>query len=169
MDVDHSSGEHSIEKYLTTLEPVLKAIVEHSPFALTYSVGKAAAQADDPEGPEYVVDFSGPDADLLLEKNATLLRALEYVVLKAIRLDEEHFRRIAFDCHDWRRTRRDELRLMARVAAERVIETGAPFTLNPMNPAERRIIHIALKDQPRIRTESEGFGPERCVVISPAP
>ena len=150
------------------MESLLHSFIEHSPFELTFSIQKAAAQADDPEAPEYVVDFSGPDADLLLEKNATLLHALEYVVLKAIRLDEDHFRRIAFDCQDWRRTRMEELRLMAQVAAERVIDTGDPFTLNPMNPRERRIVHMALKDRPQVRTQSEGMGPERKVVIFPA-
>ncbi len=114
------------------------------------------------------MDFSGPDADLLLEMNATLLHAIEHVLLKAIRLDDDHFRRIAFDCHDWRRTRIEELRLMAQVAAERAIDTGDPFTLNPMNPRERRIIHLALKDRPEVRTQSEGMGPERKVVIFPA-
>jgi spoIIIJ-associated protein len=62
----------------------------------------------------------------------------------------------------------DELRLMAQVAAERVIDTGDPFTLSPMNPRERRIVHMALRDQPKVRTQSEGMGPERKVVIYPA-
>jgi len=150
------------------MESLLHKVMEHSPFELTFSIQKAAAQAADPEAPEYVVDFSGADADLLLEKNATLLHAIEFVVLKAIRLDEDHFRRIVFDCQDWRRTRMEELRLMAQVAAERVIETGDPFTLNPMSPRERRIVHMALRDRPQVRTESEGMGPERKVVIFPA-
>jgi len=167
MDTDNSQAEHAIEKYLSLMDSLLHEVIEHSPFALTFSIQKAAARAEDPEAPEYVVDFSGPDADLLLEKNATLLHAIEYVVLKAIRLDEDHFRRIAFDCRDWRRTRMEELHLMAQVAAERVIATGAPFTLNPMNPRERRIVHMALKDQPQVRTQSEGMGPERKVVIFP--
>ena len=77
------------------------------------------------------MSLSGADADLLLEKNAALLHAVEYVALKAIRLGEDHFRRIAFDCQDWRRTRIEELRLMAMVAAARVIETGDPFTQTP--------------------------------------
>jgi spoIIIJ-associated protein len=62
----------------------------------------------------------------------------------------------------------EELRLMAQVAAERVIDTGDPFTLNPMNPRERRIVHLALRDRPEVRTQSEGMGPERKVVIFPA-
>jgi len=168
MDNENSPTEYSIEKYLSSMESLLYAFIKHSPFTLTFSIQKAAAHADDPDAPEYVVDFSGADADLLLEKNATLLHAVEHVVLKAIRLDEDHFRRIAFDCQDWRRTRREELRLMAQVAAERVIDTGAHFTLNPMSPSERRIVHLALKGQPQVRTQSEGMGPERKVVIFPA-
>jgi spoIIIJ-associated protein len=167
-DAGLKPGATGFEKYLSAAESSLHSIIAASPFKLTFSVHKAAAQADDPEGPEYVVDFSGPDADLLLEKNATLLHALEYLVLKAIRLEEDLFRKIAFDCHDWRRTRIEELRLIAQVAAERVIDTGDPFTLSPMNPRERRIIHVALKNQPKVRTESEGFGPERKVVIYPS-
>jgi spoIIIJ-associated protein len=56
---------------------------------------------------------------------------------------------------------------MAQVAAERVIDTGQPFILNPMNARERRIIHLALKDRPQVQTQSEGMGPERKVVIFP--
>jgi len=168
MDTDHPPDEHAIEKYLSSMESLLHKFIQHSPFELTFSIQKANAKEGDPEAPEYVVDFSGADADLLLEKNATLLHALEFVVLKAIRLDEDHFRRIVFDCQDWRQTRTEELRLMAQVAAERVIETGDPFTLNPMSPRERRIVHMALRDRPEVRTESEGMGPERKVVIFPA-
>jgi spoIIIJ-associated protein len=63
--------------------------------------------------------------------------------------------------------RTEELKLMAQVAAERVVETGAPFALGPMSPRERRIIHLALRDRPNLRTVSEGVGSERKVVILP--
>jgi spoIIIJ-associated protein len=161
------SAEHTIENQLSSIESLLREIIARSPFKLTFSIQKAAPQAGDPDAPEYVVDFSGPDADLLLEMNAALLHAFEHVLLKAIRLDDDHLRRIAFDCKDWRRTRIGELQLMAQVAAERVIDTGQPFTLNPMNARERRIIHMALKDRTQVQTQSEGMGPERKVVIFP--
>ena len=167
MNADQSAPEHALENYLSLLETSLRDLIKLSPFKLTFSIEKAAAQAGDPDSPEYVVDFCGSDADLLLEMNATLLHAFEHVLLKAIRLDDDHFRRIAFDCKDWRRMRIEELRLMAQVAAERVVDTGAPFTLNPMSPRERRIIHLALRDRPEVQTLSEGMGPERKVVIFP--
>jgi spoIIIJ-associated protein len=168
MDPDNPPGGHALEEYLGRIEPLLHEIVKYSPFDLRFSIRKSAAPADDPAVPDYIVDFSGPDADLLVEKNASLLDALEYVVLKAVRLPEDYFRRITFDCQDWRRMRIEELRLTAQVAAERVIETGIPFTLSPMTPRERRIIHLALKDQSQVQTQSEGRGPERKVVILPA-
>jgi len=168
MDADNPAIEHDLEKHLPLMESFLHEFIEASPFKLTFSMGKGGADADDPEAPEYVVDLAGADADLLLEKNATLLHAIEYVVLKAARLDDDQIRRIAFDCKDWRRLRMGELQLMAQVAADRVMDTGDPFALSPMNARERRIVHLALRDQPEVRTESEGMGPERKVVIYPA-
>jgi len=158
----------SLESYLGKIESLLQELIRTGRFELKVAVRKAAAVGDDVEAPEYVVDFSGPDSDLLLEKHAALLDALEHMVLKAVRLEEDHFGKISFDCQEWRRLRNEELKLTAQVAAERVIETGDPFTLNPMNPRERRIIHLALRDQSQVRTVSEGFGPERKVVIWPA-
>ena len=167
MDTDGPVAEHALESHLSSLESLLREIIKQSPFKLNFSLQKASSHAGDPDTPEYVVDFTGPDADLLLEMNATLLHAFEHVLLKAIRLDDDQFRRIAFDCKEWRRTRIAELQLMAQVAADRVVDTGAPFTLNPMNARERRIIHLALRDRPQVQTQSEGMGPERKVVIFP--
>jgi spoIIIJ-associated protein len=58
--------------------------------------------------------------------------------------------------------------MTARVAAERVQTSKQAFRLNPMSSRERRVVHMALKDMPGIRTESVGMGDERQVVIHPA-
>jgi spoIIIJ-associated protein len=158
-----------IEHYLAAIESLLGQMVRHGGFDLTVTIRREARQpGDELEAPEIIVDFSGPDADLLLQANAELLNAFEYLVLRAVRLEEDLFGRITFDCQDWRRLRVEELKLTAQVAAERVVETGDPFPLGPMSPRERRIIHLALKDQPSVRTVSEGYGAERRVVVLPA-
>jgi spoIIIJ-associated protein len=157
-----------MEDYLARIESVLGEIIRHSGFELSIAIRKGKAVAEGMEPPAYIVELSGPDSELLLQKHAALLDALEYLVLKAVRLEEDLFARIAFDCQEWRWLRAQELQLAARVAAERVIETGDPFAMNPMNARERRLVHLALKQQPRVRTLSEGFGPERRVVIHPA-
>ena len=159
---------HALETYLEPIEALLRQIIQQGGFALSFEVRAAPQESSDFELPEYLVDFAGADADLLLERNGALLDALEHVVLKAARLREEHLGKIGFDCNDWRRLRTEELRLTAHVAAERVAESGDPFTLSPMTPRERRIIHLALKDRPDLRSASEGVGAERHVVIFPA-
>jgi spoIIIJ-associated protein len=157
-----------LEDCLAAIESLLHRIIQQGGFALSFAIHPALQDSSDLESPEYVADFAGPDADLLLERNGALLDALEHVVLKAVRLREEQLGKIAFDCEDWRRTRIEELRLIAQVAAERVEESGAPFALSPMSPRERRIIHLALRDRTNLSTVSEGVGTERKVVIQPA-
>ncbi len=120
------------------------------------------------EHPEISVIFSGRDHEILLERNAELLQALEYIALRWIRLDPQLYDRVRFDAADYRALRIEELRLSAHVAAERVRETRSPFRFNPMSSRERRIVHLALKDEAGIRTASEGEGDERQVVIFPA-
>ena len=161
-----------LEDTLPLIESLLKQVIRFGGFELKFVISKRAPGGEQFETPEYVVDFSGADADLLVEKNGTLLDSLEYLVLKAVRLEEDRYTKITIDSRGWRRLRAEELKLTARVAAERVIETGDAFPLNPMSPRERRIVHLALRDQPQVRTESEGTGPERKVVIlsaSPSP
>lgn len=156
-----------LDRYRQPIEALVRDIIRLGKFRLDCTVRQADPSADI-EAPEIVVDFSGPDAGLLLEGHAELLNALEYVVLRAVRLEEKLFPKVSFDCEDWRRLRVEELRLMAQVAADRVLETRAPFPLGHMTARERRVVHLALRDRPEVRTESEGFGPERKVVIHPA-
>jgi spoIIIJ-associated protein len=112
--------------------------------------------------------FRGRDQELLLERNAELLKALEYIALRWLRLDPHYYDRVRFDSGDYRALRLEELKLSARVAAERVRETHQPFRFNPLSARERRIIHLVLKDEPGVRTASEGAGEERQVVVHPA-
>jgi len=164
---DAKIPEHSLESYVEPIDALLKRILQQAGLSLSFAVHHLPQDSAEEDSPEFVIEFEGADADLLLERNAVLLDALEHVVLKAVRLREEQLRKFAFDCHDWRRMRIEELRLTAQVAAERVLESGDPFALSPMSPRERRIIHLALRDQPKLRTVSEGVGPERHIVIMP--
>jgi spoIIIJ-associated protein len=75
---------------------------------------------------------------------------------------------VRFDCGSFRASHINELKLAAEVAAERVRQTHEPFRFQPMAARDRRIVHLALKDQPGVRTTSEGEGEMRQVVIFPA-
>jgi spoIIIJ-associated protein len=94
------------------------------------------------------------------------LRAFEQIALEAIGLDHESQDKILFDCQEHRMMRFAELGLAAQAAAERVVRTGVPFRFGSMSGRERRVIHMALRENKDVHTESEGFGLNRQVVVS---
>jgi spoIIIJ-associated protein len=118
--------------------------------------------------PDFIVDFQGRDLDMLLEQRAELLMALEHLTLEALRVPHDERYRLVFDAGDYRLMRIEELRLSAEAAAERVKKTGTPYPFGPMTSRERRIIHLALRDDPAVETTSEGVAPNRHTVIHPA-
>ena len=136
--------------------------------ALDYDISSSAESAAPSSETEIVVAFSGADQDFLLERNAELLLALEHIAHRWLRLDPRLHDRVRFDCAGYRDARLEELKLSARVAAQRVRETGQPFRFNPMPPRERRILHLELTGAPGVRTLSEGSGDRRFLVIYPA-
>jgi spoIIIJ-associated protein len=120
------------------------------------------------ERPEILVDLAGPDSVLLLDRGGELLRAIELLAIEMLRLPSGEHEKISFDCQNQRSLRLEELRMAAGVAAEKVRKTGAPYNFQPMSSRERRIVHLALRDQTDLRTESDGEGSRRCVVVYPA-
>ena len=124
--------------------------------------------APDAGGAEVFADLSGRDKDLLLERGAELLHAIEHLALRALRLEPPWQDKMLLDSGGYRALRIEELKMTARVAAERVQTSRQPFKLNPMTARERRIVHLALQEFPGVRTESIGMGEHRQVVIHPA-
>jgi spoIIIJ-associated protein len=148
------------------LREFLEQIVRTGEFQLVVTVRTAVA--DDSNDAEVIADIDGKDKELLLERGAELLRALEHLAFRALRLEPAFHEKIHVDCGGYRALRFEELRMTARVAAERVQASKQSFKLNPMSSRERRIVHLTLKEIPGIRTESVGMGEERQVVIHPA-
>ncbi len=164
-------GQLDVDPLVAELDRFLKHLLGAIQLDLRYDIHRAPAPpavAADQTPPEVLVVFSGDDQDLLLERHAELLQAIEYLAHRWLWLDPRFYDHVRMDCGDYRALRIEELRLSARVAAQRVRETRQPFPLNPMPPRERRIVHLALKDVPGVRTLSEGTGDHRQVVIYPA-
>lgn len=113
------------------------------------------------------VDLEGQDAVVLLSNNARALYALNHLLNQALARRRHPDYSFVVDCEQYRSTRVLELQLLARKAAEKVAATGSRMALQPMPASERRVIHLALKEQPGVRTESEGTGLHRRVVILP--
>ena len=150
------------------IDGFLKPTLQAGGFRLNYEIVEAEPAEDDVETPDLVVKFSGPDVDLLLSNKAELLLALEHVTMETLRMPSEDHSRLSFDANDYRLLRVEELRLSAMTAAEKVKRTGQPFRFNPMNSRERRVIHMALRGETAVRSESIGAGPARQVIVYPA-
>jgi spoIIIJ-associated protein len=147
------------------LKEFLALTIREMNLSVEYETSSTAGGAEEAE---VSVDLRGADQDLLLERNAELLLALEHIAHRWLRLDPRMHDRVRFDCGGYRASRLDELKLSARVAAQRVRETGQRFEFNPMSSRERRVVHLELNGAPGVRTISEGSGDHRHLVIYPA-
>ena len=150
------------------IDEFLKQTLQNAGMRVQFQIADVEPSDDDFETPDVVVKFSGPDVDLLLGNRAELLLALEQVTMEMLRMPSEDHSRISFDANDYRLLRIEELRISAGAAAEKVKRTGVPFRFNPMNSRERRVIHLALRGETAVRSESIGSGPQRQVVVYPA-
>ena len=151
------------------INELLNNIVRLGGFRVKYriAVDPPVNQGAEWDRPAILVDFSGPDSALLVARNGELLNALEMVTMESVgdMLDEHD--RISFDAMGFRQARTDELVMSAKVAAEKVRKTGVPYAFSPMNSRERRVVHLSLRDVEDLRTESEGEGPARHLVVYP--
>jgi spoIIIJ-associated protein len=160
--------KYTVDSLKPKLEQFLDPLLTHSAFELTYELRPGHSPHPEVENPEVTVRFSGGDTDLLLANRAELLLAIEHLSMEAMRVPPEDHSLISFDANDYRMLRIEELRLSALAAADRVKKSHVPFHFNPMTSRERRIIHLALRDEKELRSESLGVGPNRAVVIVPA-
>ena len=151
------------------INDLLQGIVSNGGLRLKYriTVDPPLQENRDWERPEILVEFAGPDSPLLLERGGELLRSVEFRALEVLRLAGNEHEKVCFDCMNHRGMRLEELRLAAGVAAERVRKSGAPYEFGPMSSRERRIVHLALREQTDLRTQSEGEGLRRYVVVYP--
>jgi spoIIIJ-associated protein len=150
------------------IDSFLRTTLQTGGFRVNFDIGDVETTESDFETPDMVVKFNGPDVDMLLSNRAELLLALEHVTMEMLRMPSEDHSRISFDANDYRLLRLEELRLSATTAAEKVKRTGVPFRFNPMNSRERRVIHLSLRGETAVRSESLGSGPTRQVIVYPA-
>ena len=165
-----AQGDARLDRVRATVElkSFLEVAVRELNLLVEYEITSPGGRDGAPDEAEVVVMFGGADQTLLLERNAELLLALEHIAHRWLRLDPRMHDRVRFDCGGYRATRLEELKLSARVAAQRVRETGQPFRFSPMSARERRLIHLELNGPTGVRTASEGAGDRRQVVVYPA-
>jgi spoIIIJ-associated protein len=113
------------------------------------------------------VDIRGNDLSVLIGRRSETLSAFQYVASLIVGKQTEQFVQLIVDVEGYRDRREKQLIQMAKRMADQVTKTGRRQTLEPMPSSERRVIHIALRDHPAVKTESTGEEPYRKVVILP--
>lgn len=159
---DYSAAAQKIAEFL-------KALTTLGGLRLKYRItaGPGAADPDGLESREIYVELAGPDAGLLTQRGGELLRALEHVAAKILRLENEEHDKVSFDAENFKALRAHELHLAAETAAEKVRRTGQPYSFAPMSSRERRMLHLAFRGYDDLETASSGEGLHRFVVAYP--
>lgn len=113
------------------------------------------------------VDIRGNDLSVLIGRRSETLTAFQYVASLIVGKETEQFVQLTVDVEGYRDRREKQLVQMAKRMADQVAKSGRRQTLEPMPSGERRVIHIALRDHPTVKTESTGEEPYRKVMIVP--
>ncbi len=124
----------------------------------------AVAVEETPEGTH--INLQGEDGGVLVRRSGEGLQALQHIVATAFRRQLGDDNRIVIDCNGFRKDKDAELRQMARYMAEKARSTGASQEMGPLNPYERRIVHMAIAEDPTATSESIGDAFMKTVIIS---
>jgi spoIIIJ-associated protein len=119
---------------------------------------------DTADGPR--LNYEGEQAELLARHRGEPLKALQHVVDCAFGRDLRDERRVFVDALGYRKGKDIELRQMAKLLAEKVKQSGSDQQLGPLNPYERRLVHMAVAEVPGMTTESVGDAFSKTVFIS---
>jgi spoIIIJ-associated protein len=113
-----------------------------------------------------LINLEGEDGGVLVRRGGEGLQALQHIVATTFRKQLGDDNRIVIDCNGFRKDKDAELRQMARFVAEKARSSGTPQEMGPLNPYERRIVHLAIAEDPTVTSESIGDAFLKTVIIS---
>jgi spoIIIJ-associated protein len=119
------------------------------------------------DGERIILDAHGSESGLVIGKKGATLDALQYIVNRIVFKKPEDAIPIVVDAEGYRGRREDSLADLARRLAEKAVRSGRPVPAEPMSAQDRKVVHKTLAEHPGVRTESEGEGPARRVVVFP--
>jgi spoIIIJ-associated protein len=120
------------------------------------------------ESKVYIELESAANSGLIIGKKGKTLESLQFMVNLMVNHQAGTDKKIILDIEGYRAKREKTLRKLSKDIAQKVARTGRPWTLEPMNPFERRLIHLTLQNDSRVTTKSEGQGIYRKVTVSPS-
>jgi spoIIIJ-associated protein len=112
------------------------------------------------------INLEGEDGGVLVRRGGEGLQALQHLVATAFRRQLGDDNRVVVDCNGFRKEKDLELKQMARYMAEKARSSGMPQEMGPLNPYERRIVHLTIAEDPGVTSESIGDAFMKTVIIS---
>ncbi len=158
VDWDENEIKDEVERDLAAYELALEQVLDVMDLDIEYSLES---------GEVMELEFEGEDSEILLEDEGRVLKAIEHILPRMVRSLVDRSIPCNADCEGFRASHEKRLEEMAHDAAETAVESGRKKLLPPMNPADRRIVHIALVDREDVETVSEGHGFMKRVKVIP--
>ena len=158
--------DESTENVISIAKETVMELLEKMDLHAEVSARLGESEAGDRDAP-IIVDIEGNDLSILIGRKAETLNALQFITRMIVGKEVGHSAHILVDVEGYRARREQSLRRLARKMAEQAIKSGRKQTLEPMPPNERRVIHIELRENPEVETESVDQEPRRKVTVSP--
>ena len=141
----------------TEIAEFVRSVVAAMGMALTPNIEET------PEGTS--INLEGEDGGVLVRRGGEGLQALQHLVATAFRRQLGDDNRVVIDCNGFRKDKDAELRQIAQFMAEKARSSGVPQEMGPLNPYERRIVHLAIAEDPAATSESIGDAFMKTVII----
>jgi len=146
---------------------ILASLLEHMGLNASVEIIKQSALEAGEGDPALVLNIIGDDLGVLIGRQNEVLSALELITRLMVNQQAHMHSSFVVDVNGYRARRAEALRKLALRMAEQALESGRTMVLEPMPPSERRIIHITLRENPAVTTQSGGEGDHRKVTIIP--
>ena len=158
---DKDITDEQLDEIADTAIAALKDVLKY------FNVGEVTIDEYEGDEGELILDITGDDLAVLIGRHGKTLDALQFLI-SAITFRKMGFRfPVVIDVESYKNRQRQKLESLARSTASKAVNQGRSMKMRPMTPYERRIIHVALRDDPRVDTASEGEGVGRHVVVVP--
>ncbi len=154
-------SEEEVDKIADTAIEAIQDILKY------FNVGEVEIEEYEGDEGELILDITGDDLAVLIGRHGKTLDALQFLISSITTRTVGHRYPIVVDVEGYKGRQRQKLEDIATNAADKAVSQDRSIKLRPMTPYERRIIHVALRDDSRVETVSEGEGRARRVVVIP--
>lgn len=164
--VAQTDGDEDLDSTAVAAE-LLQGMLDRMDISTTVRAVEYRGVLDDDQDAPIVLNIEGEDLGILIGRRAETLSAIQYLTRLMVNHRLHRWVNVVVDVEGYRSRREEQLARLASRMADRAVSSGKPVALEAMPPNERRIVHITLRDNPLVTTQSVGEGEQRKVTIIP--